>query len=421
MNNRFQSMRCGLLGEHLAHSFSPIIHGMLADYTYDLIERSPDKVEDFVRNGEYDAFNVTIPYKKAILPYLDVISPEAAQIGAVNTVVRRSDGTLEGYNTDFFGFDFMLNASKISVEGQKILVLGSGGASATVQAVLRHRGVGEIVVVGRSLENNYENLDRHSDATVIVNTTPVGMYPNNGIAPIDLSLFPLCHGVLDVIYNPERSALIIDAEERKIPCMSGLTMLVAQAVRAFELFTGTTAKMGVIESLTQEISMKTRNFILIGMPGCGKSTVGSLLAKKMGRPFFDADREFTAMHGITPKDAIEQLGEPAFRALEHQVLCHLGKMSGVLIACGGGAVTKEENYRPLHQNGVILYLRRELSKLSTHGRPLSQHTSVEHLYASRKASYERFADLTIDSTEIPSHTADVMLCAIEEAKERNHL
>lgn len=414
MRSGFSSLRCGLLGEHLGHSFSPRIHASLCDYTYDLVERAPEEVEAFLKEGGYDAFNVTIPYKKAVIPFLDRISPEAEAIGAVNTVVRRADGSLDGYNTDYFGFSSMLSASKIEVRGKKALVLGSGGASCTVQAVLRDRGAREVVVIGRSLENNYQNLDRHADTEIIVNTTPVGMYPKNGTSPVDLSVFPHCCGVLDVIYNPARTALILDAEARGIPAIGGLSMLVAQAVKSFELFTGARAEDGAVEEITQRLASQTQNIFLIGMPGCGKSTIGKLLAETLCRPFFDADDEFFAMHQMTPADAITTLGEDRFRAMEHEVLLSLGKESGAVIACGGGVVTREENYRPLHQNGVIVYLRRELSKLVSDGRPLSQKTSPEALYLARKDAYERFADLTVDSTELPENTADAMLTAISD-------
>jgi len=414
MRRGYQGMRCGLIGEHLGHSFSPQIHAAIADYPYDLVELPPEGVGEFVRNGGYDAFNVTIPYKKDVIPFLDSISPEAEKIGAVNTVVRHKDGTVHGYNTDYFGFDGMLTASGIKVRGKKALVLGNGGASLTVQAVLRDRGVRELIVVHARLENNYTNLDRHADAEVIVNTTPVGMFPNNGESLIRLADFPQCEGVLDVIYNPAKTALLLDAEARGIPYINGLYMLVAQAVKAFEFFTGDVAEAGIIEAVTRQIETETQNIILIGMPGCGKSTVGKRLAQRTGRPFYDADDEFLVMHGISPAEAIQSLGEDRFRQMEHETLCHLGKMSGTVIACGGGAVTREYNYAPLHQNGVLIYLERELSRLSKKGRPLSQKGSVEDLYAARKDAYECFADLRIRSTEIPERTVDAMLEALKK-------
>lgn len=413
MKRGYKTLRCGLIGERLGHSFSPQIHAALADYSYETVELSPDEIGGFVRDGGFDAFNVTIPYKKAVLPFLDSISPEAARIGAVNTVVRHRDGSLHGYNTDYFGFSGMLDRLGIPVEGKKVLVLGSGGASVTVQAVLSDRGAGKVVVIGRSLENNYGNLHLHSDAQIIVNTTPVGMYPNNGSAPVELARFPQCVGVLDLIYNPARTALLLDAEARGIAYINGLYMLVAQAVKAFEFFTGDVAEENMIESITQAIALQTQNIVLIGMPGCGKSTVGRLLAERLCRPFYDADSEFSVMHGITPAEAILSHGEDRFRQMEHEVLLSLGKQSGAVIACGGGAVTREYNYAPLHQNGILVYLERELSRLAREGRPLSQGRSLESLYEARRDAYERFADIRIQSTEEPVRTALVMEDALQ--------
>ena len=411
MKSGYQHLRCGLIGEHLGHSFSPIIHKELADYSYDLFELAPDEVEGFVKHADLDAFNVTIPYKKAVMPFLDEISPEALAIGSVNTVVRHSDGTLHGYNTDYFGFDYMVESSGIDVRDKKALVLGAGGASVTVCAVLRDRGAKELVVIGRK-DNTPEVLKSHADAEIIVNTTPVGMYPSNGLSPVDLSLFPACCGVLDVIYNPPRTKLILDAEERGIPAVSGLSMLVAQAVKAFSYFTGEDTPRVVFDTTVQKISAMTQNVILIGMPGCGKSTVGRLLAERMGRNFYDADEVFSKMHGRTPAEVILSNGEERFRELEHQVLCELGKRSGLVIACGGGAVTREYNYRPLHQNGVIVFLDRDLDKLPTDGRPLSQKKSPAVLYAERIALYHRFADIEVKSTEIPEQTAEQILASL---------
>lgn len=412
MKHGYQTMKCGLIGEHLGHSFSPQIHAAIADYSYELTELTPAQVGSFVKSGPLDAFNVTIPYKKEVIPYLDSISPEAQRIGAVNTVVRHRDGSVHGYNTDYFGFDGMLTASGISVAGKKALVLGNGGASLTIQAVLADRGARECVVVDLGLENNYENIDRHADAQIIVNATPVGMYPNNGASLIDLAMFPQCIGVLDVIYNPAKTALLLDAEARNIPHMNGLYMLVAQAVKAFEFFTGDRAEDGIIERVVRQITQQTENIILIGMPGCGKSTVGKKIAEQTGRPFYDADDEFTALYGVSPSETIQTKGEETFRQMEHAVLEQLGKHSGAVIACGGGAVTRENNYAPLHQNGVIVYLERDLARLATDGRPLSQNGSLAKLYAARKDAYERFADLRIQSTEIPQKTADAICEAI---------
>ena len=409
MKTGHTNMRCGLIGEHLGHSFSKIIHAKITDYSYDLVELPPEGVGEFVKNGGYDAFNVTIPYKQTVIPFLDRISPEAKRIGAVNTVVRRPDGSIDGYNTDYFGFDGMLTALGVDPKGKKAVVLGNGGASLTVQAVLSDRGVRETVVVDLGLENNYDNIDRHFDAELIINATPVGMYPNNGVSLVKVSDFKNCQGVLDVIYNPARTALLLEAEALGIPNINGLYMLVAQAVKAYEFFTGDEAEKGIIQRITDEIAFDTKNIILIGMPGCGKSTVGRYIAKIMGRPFLDADDEFTKMHNITPAEAITTLGEDKFRQMEHETLCALGKESGTVIACGGGVITREFNYAPLHQNGTVVYLRRDLSMLATDGRPLSQGRKLEELYEARRAGYERFADVQIDSTEIPEATAYLMI------------
>ena len=396
-------MRCGLIGEHLGHSFSPQIHRELADYSYELFELPPDGVGNFVKNTPLDAFNVTIPYKKTVIPFLDYISPEAKALGAVNTVVKK-DGLICGYNTDYFGFDYMIRCSGISVENKKAIVFGKGGASATVCAVLKDRGVSRLTVIGRA-DNTPENLKNYSDAEIIVNATPVGMYPNNGVSPLNLDLFPKCLVVLDLIYNPTRTQLILDACERGIVAVNGLPMLVAQAVKAYELFTGDTADTECIENIVSEISKDTRNIIFIGMPGCGKTTVGSILAKELGRSFFDADDEFTAMHGVTPAETITTFGEDTFRKMEHETLKELCKKSEAVISTGGGAVTREYNYPLMHQNGTILFLERELSMLTSKGRPLSQSMPISELYNKRIDAYNRFADIKLKSTEIPQKTA----------------
>lgn len=408
MKSGYKDMKCGLIGEHLSHSFSPLIHGELADYSYSLYELEPSRLAEFLRSGELDAFNVTIPYKRDVIPYLDFISDEAAAIGSVNTVVKDKDGKLHGYNTDYFGFDYMIEISGIDVSGKKAVVFGKGGASLTVCTVLRDRGIGEIVLFG-SKDNTPENIAKHSDAEIIVNATPVGMYPNNEKSPADLASFPACVGVLDLIFNPARTALLLDAEARGIPYVNGLPMLVAQAAKAFEFFTGDSFEADCIERITSVIRQKTNNVILIGMPGCGKTTVGKMIADKLCREFFDADVEFEKMHGISPAKCIEQMGEDKFRELENLTLSALGKKSGIVLATGGGAVTREFNYSPLHQNGIIFFIERALENLARDGRPLSAKTTPEEMYAKRISAYKRFADVTIYSNEIVEDTANAII------------
>ena len=265
-------MKCGLLGRKLGHSYSPEIHAHLGEYPYVLFEKEPEQLQAFLRSGDFTGINVTVPYKKAVIPFLDELTDRAQRLGAVNTVVQRN-GKLIGHNTDFFGFAAMLRASGLNVRGKKVLVLGSGGASNTAVAVLKEAGA-DAVVISRSGENHYGNLQLHSDAAVIVNTTPVGMYPNVGISPIDLSLFPHLEGVLDVIYNPARTQLLMDAESRGLIAMNGLLMLVAQAKEAAEWFTSSQIPDARIQEIYALLRRKMENIILIGMPGSGKSTVG---------------------------------------------------------------------------------------------------------------------------------------------------
>jgi shikimate dehydrogenase len=406
----------GLLGEHLTHSYSPAIHAALGDYEYRLFEVAPSDLSAFLTEGDFAGINVTIPYKKSVIPYLSEISDAAKKIGSVNTVLRRSDGSLYGDNTDYYGFSHMLDRAKIDVAGKKCLILGSGGASLTAVAVVTDRG-GTPVVISRTGENNYENIADHADADVIINTTPVGMYPNNGECPVDLSVFPHLSGVADVIYNPRRTALLQQAEGRGIPSAGGLTMLVAQAKRASELFFDTTRPDSLIDSVTAQMRNDMENIILVGMPGCGKSTVGRILANSTGKKFADTDEEIVRLSGRTPAEIIREDGEDAFRQIEHEAICRLGKLSGYVIATGGGVVTRTENYAPLHQNGILVFLRRPLEELSSAGRPLSQSVGVEALYEKRLPLYEAWADTRADTLENPRKTADAVLAAVKLTKE----
>ena len=387
-------LQCGLLGEKLSHSYSPAIHRRLGAYRYDLFEKTPSELEAFLRSGTFDGLNVTIPYKKAVFPYMNEVSETARAIGSINTIVRRADETLYGDNTDVTGFRQMLLKSGISVSGKKVLVLGSGGASVSVLYVLREQGA-KPVVISRSGPDNYDNLDRHADASVIVNTTPVGMYPRNGEAPLSVSHFPKCEGVLDLIYNPQRTALLLEAESRGIPCENGLYMLVAQAARSSELFTGAPVSTEKVKDIARELRAEQSNIVLIGMPGCGKSTIGRKLADCMGREFYDADEEFSNRYERTPEQVILADGEEVFRRMETEILKSLGAKSGAVIATGGGAVTREENYPLLHQNGVLVWVKRELNELATGNRPLSKAFGTEALYEKRRPLYEAWADISV--------------------------
>ena len=405
-------MNSGLLGRKLGHSYSPQIHSFLGEYSYVLFEKEPEEVGDFVRNGDYTGINVTIPYKKDVIPYLDELSPTAEKMGAVNTIVRRSDGTLFGHNTDYFGFLYMVRQSGIQVAGKKVLVLGSGGASNTTVKALADLGA-QVVIISRSGENNYGNLHLHADAAVIVNTTPVGMYPNTGAAPLDLTRFPHLEGVLDVIYNPARTQLLLDAETMGLPNANGLWMLVAQAKESAEYFLDKAIDDSVIETIYRKLSAQMQNIVLIGMPGCGKSTIGALLAERLHRKIVDADAEIIRLAGKTIPEIFAQDGEVVFRDWETKALAQLGKQSGLVIATGGGCVTRQRNYPLLHQNGSIFWLRRDTSLLPTDGRPLSQSHSLSDMYETRRPLYEAFADFSVDNNGTAEETVRAILAHLE--------
>lgn len=399
-------MKCGLLGQHLSHSYSPMIHRCFGNEDYLLFQKEEDQLEDFLRNGDFTGLNVTIPYKKAVLPYLDQISPTAKKLGAVNTILRRPDGTLWGHNTDYGGFSAMLERSKLNVSGKKVLILGSGGASATVHAVLEEKGAIP-VVISRQGENNYHNLHLHTDASLIVNATPVGMYPHCGHSPIDLSLFPSLKGVLDLIYNPSQTKLLLDAKHRSLVTMNGLWMLVIQARESAELFLGRRISTETAEEVYRQLRRSMENIILIGMPGCGKSTIGSALAQKSGRTFIDIDDEIEKIAQRSCGDIITQDGESAFRQLETQVLERYAIDSHLVIATGGGCVTRAENEDILKQNGRLIWLQRDISRLDTGGRPLS--VDLPRLYAQRCPLYHAFADHIVQNDGTVEETISQIL------------
>lgn len=402
-------LKCGLLGEKLGHSYSPQIHSMLADYEYKLFEKSPEELEDFLKSGEFDGLNVTIPYKKSVMPYCAELSPTAAQIGSVNTIVRRSDGSLYGDNTDAFGFENLIVHNGIEVKGKKALVLGTGGASVTAQAVLRNLGASEVVVISRKGEDNYENIAKHADAEIIANTTPVGMYPNNGKAAVDLTQFPKLSGVLDVVYNPARTALLLQVEKFGIPCAGGLYMLVSQAKRSCELFTGKSIPDSEIDRIERVLSHQMQNIVIIGMPGSGKTAVSTMLAERLGRKIFDTDTIVSEKAGVTIPEIFAAQGEAGFRKLETEATAEVGKLSGNIISTGGGVVTVADNYELLHQNGVIVWIERDTNKLARDGRPISLSSDLNELYAARLPLYERFADIKADNNGDINDTVNAIM------------
>ena len=404
-------MRCGLLGRSLKHSYSPQIHEMLGTYSYDLFEQEPDSLTDFFQNKDFSGINVTIPYKKDVVPFCDELSPVAKKLGSVNTIIRRKDGKLVGHNSDYFGFLSMVQRTGLNIAGKKALVLGSGGASVTVCAVLDALQA-RTIQISRTGENNYSNLNLHEDAALIVNATPVGMYPENGHSPVDLSKFKKLEGVLDLIYNPACTNLLMDAQKMGLKTENGLWMLVAQAKESAQWFTGKEISDEIIEQIYNKLSVQMQNIVLIGMPGCGKSTLGQLLAEKTDKELIDTDSEIVKRIGMPIPEYFTANGEDAFRAIESAVLQDVGKRSGAIVSTGGGCVTRPENYPHLHQNSRIIWIKRELSKLPTNGRPISQQTTAWELYQKRRPMYESFADYVVENDATPEQAVEAILTLI---------
>lgn len=400
----------GLIGRRLGHSWSVPIHCMLGCQDYQLIELEPEELRDFLQNEQLCAINVTIPYKRDVMPYCDVIDAAAAAIGSVNTIVRKADGKLYAYNTDMAGFCYMAAHAGIDMCGKKVVVLGSGGASLMAQAAARQQHARQVVVISRSGADNYENLSKHADAEIIVNATPVGMYPHTEQAPVDLTQFPACEGVLDLIYNPRRTALLMQAELLGLRWSDGLPMLVAQAVEAERHFFGRPIPDEKIEEILSVLRAEKTNIVLIGMPGCGKSSVGAALAARTGREAIDIDSRIEERIGCSIPAYFASHEEADFRQLEHEEIASVGKLSGKIILTGGGAIKDPRNYPVLHQNGRIYHLLRPLTLLPTDGRPLSQANDPAALWAQRKPLYESFCDTAIENNNTIEETA----CAVWE-------
>ena len=403
----------GLLGEHLPHSFSPQIHLSLGNEDYRLFEIAPQNLGKFLTEKKFKGINVTIPYKKAVMEYLDVISPEAQKIGAVNTITVR-DGKLYGDNTDYFGFKYMVEKSEIEIQGKKALVLGSGGASLTAQAVLRDMGAREVKVVSRNGEVNYSNIYNEKDTEIIVNTTPVGMYPDNMNSPVELWLFPNLKGIFDVVYNPLRTRIVMDAQKLGIPAAAGLPMLVAQAKKAHEIFFDTKVDDKICEEITKVLFKQMCNIVLIGMAGCGKSTIGKILSERLNKDFTDTDEMIENAENKPIPEIIEKYGEDYFRRCESVAINLAGREKSCVIATGGGAVTRDENYMPLKQNGIIIFINRDAEKLPTKNRPLSQLHGVKALYEKRMPMYRQFAHIEVDGNGTTEEVAETIIKEINK-------
>ncbi len=380
-------MKYGLIGEKLGHSYSPTIHGFFGNKDYILNAFPREELDEFMTKKDFLGANVTIPYKEMVMPYCQ-LSKEALEIGCVNTIVNR-DGKLYGYNTDALGFK--LCASKIGIDftGKKVIILGSGATSKTASWVAETGGAREIIKISRSGVDNYDNISKHYDADILINTTPIGMYPNNQDCPIDIAPFTKLQGVIDVLYNPLKTKLVLQCEQLGIPAIGGLTMLVGQAIYAHNLYFGLD-DLSPLEEGLKKASEIFRNIALIGMPGVGKSTLGKALAKELGLNFVDTDKEITKVVGKTPAEIIKEQGEAAFRDIEAEIVAEIAKKTGQVIATGGGAVLREENRIALKQNSIIIYLHRNIENLATKNRPLS--TDLTELYNQRNPIYEKLAD-----------------------------
>ncbi len=391
-------MKYGLIGEKLGHSFSKPIHEKTGGYEYELREIARDDLDAFMKEKAFSGINVTIPYKERVMPYLDYIDPDAVSIGAVNTVVNR-EGRLYGYNTDFGGMKMLIEKQGFDYEGKKVLILGSGGTAKTAFAVSKSLGARKVIFVSRKGSVNYENVHLlHGDASYIINTTPVGMYPDNFSSPLDLSLFTVLEGVTDVVYNPLKTRLCLEAEKRGIPAEGGLYMLVSQGVLASQYFLGKELDVkGLTDETFEGIKGSKQNIVLVGMPGSGKTTVGKALAVKTGREFVDTDEMIVCRHGEISKIFAEK-GEAYFRGLEEEAVKEASKKSCAVIATGGGAVLRKENVEALSQNGVIFFLNRPLEDIiPTDDRPLSR--DIEAL----KKRFEERYDIYICSADYEIH------------------
>lgn len=415
-------MEYGLIGERLGHSFSKIIHEQLADYTYTLHPLDQKAFVEFMEKRDFKAINVTIPYKQAVIPYLDHMDKKATDIQAVNTIYRKN-GKLYGTNTDYDGFCYTLKKHDIHVKDKKVLICGDGGAAQAVKAVLRDKGCKEIISVRRtptSTTISYEEAVRkHFDCEVIINTSPCGMYPNHLGLPLNLDDFPQCKAVVDIIYNPLSTRLCVQAKRRNLQYAGGLEMLVAQAKYAVTFFTQQTLSDSVIEPMVKQLLSQKRNIVLIGMPSCGKTTIAKALAQQMKREYIDLDEMIVQQKHCSISTIINEYGEAQFRRWEHEAVTEISQRQGLIIATGGGVVKNPLNMEYLAMNGTIFYIKRDLSKLSVDdNRPLSSSKqAIAALWEERKALYSLYADYEIDNNADMDQAINEILSAFTYIKE----
>ncbi len=401
-------MKYCLIGEKLGHSYSKIIHEKLG-LNYALVELNSEELTKFLSKPDCNGFNVTIPYKKTVIPFMQEISETARLAGAVNTVVNKN-GKLYGYNTDVDGMNYMLNKVGVSVADKVVMILGSGGTSNTAVALCKREKAKAYYIVSRSGEINYDNCYNYQDTQIIINTTPVGMYPSVEDKPIDLSKFSNLIGVFDCIYNPKTTELLSQAKSLNIAYNGGLDMLVKQAILAYNIWKESKQSDEITQKIVSEIDFETKNIALSGMPSSGKSTLGKRIAKILGKEFYDSDEEVTKTYGKTSAEIIESEGEESFRQKESAVIKDLSLKSGVVIALGGGAVLKDVNIINLKRNGVICYIKRNLDLLVCENRPLSQKIGIENLYNQRKDIYESTSDYIVENNgDIDTAAREIIL------------
>lgn len=393
------SKKYGLIGEKLGHSFSKLIHNRLGSYDYELYSVAREDIDEFVRNRTLFGANVTIPYKKTVMAHCDVLTEAAKKIGCVNCLTTLPDGRLMGDNTDYAGFLCLADSVGIDFNGSNVVILGSGGTSLTARTAARDRGAESITIISRGGEHNYDNITSLKDTEIIINTTPVGMFPNNGEKKVDLSQFPKLRGVLDVVYNPMKTALLLQAEKLGIPCGCGLRMLVAQAKYAAERFTDSQIDDSRIDEIETELKKQLTNIVLIGMPGSGKSSIAAKLAESMGREIAETDKMIEQAAKMTIPQIFERYGEEKFREMESEAVKAAGSRTGIIISTGGGAVKNPQNIDFMRQNGVIAWVKRPIEQLATDGRPLSRgENAAERLWQERRELYLAAADFAIDNS-----------------------